>query len=136
MAEETTPQLAENDPEVTNSATEDMELETSEPGAEPKGLNGDSEANEAAPETNGDANSKREREEETADENIGEAKKPKVEKSVEEERMEKVEGDGKGDEKSGPVSLGPKSFGSSVEMFDYFYKFLHYWPANLNLNEV
>ncbi|XP_022933555.1 protein EMBRYO DEFECTIVE 514-like [Cucurbita moschata] len=131
MAEETIPQLAENGPEVTNSAAEDMELESTEP----KVSGGDSDANEAAPVTNGDANSKREREEEGADDHAGEAKKPKVEKSVEEERLEKVERDGKGEEEHGPVSLGPKSFGSSVELFDYFYNFLHYWPANLNVNQ-
>lgn len=135
MAEETTPQLPENDPEVTNSATEDMELESTEPGAETKANNGDSEANEAAPVTNGDASSKREREEESTDDSVEEAKKQKVEKSVEEERLEKAEGDGKAEE-TGPVSLGPKSFGSSVELFDYFYSFLHHWPANLNVNQV
>ncbi|TXG51691.1 hypothetical protein EZV62_024215 [Acer yangbiense] len=61
--------------------------------------------------TNGESNPKRLREDE--EENDG-AKKQKVE---------------------GPVSLGPKQFGSSVEMFDYLYKFLHYWPPNVNVNK-
>uniref|UniRef100_A0A2N9J7P3 Uncharacterized protein n=1 Tax=Fagus sylvatica TaxID=28930 RepID=A0A2N9J7P3_FAGSY len=38
------------------------------------------------------------------------------------------------EEESGRACLGPKTFGSSVEMFDYFYKFLHYWPPNLDVN--
>ncbi|KAK8587445.1 hypothetical protein V6N12_021938 [Hibiscus sabdariffa] len=30
---------------------------------------------------------------------------------------------------------GGEEFGSSVEMFDYFYKLLHYWPTQFNLNK-
>ncbi|KAJ8560544.1 hypothetical protein K7X08_022404 [Anisodus acutangulus] len=79
--------------------------------------------------------SKRPREEETEDP----TKKLKVDKSVEEERLENLEGSEKVDEEkkvgSGPVSVGPKNFGSSVEMFDYFYKLLHSWSTNLNLNK-
>lgn len=73
---------------------------------------------------------KRERDEEV---NGNDAKKPKVddeEKSVEEERLEKEE------TKTGPVSLGFKKFETSVEMFDYFFKFLHFWPPHVNLNKV
>eukprot|EP00249_Psilotum_nudum_P003817 c17308_g1_i1 orf=178-1131(-) len=33
------------------------------------------------------------------------------------------------------VKLGPKMFGSSVEMFNYFYKLLHGWPVNFNMNK-
>ncbi|XP_047333547.1 protein EMBRYO DEFECTIVE 514-like [Impatiens glandulifera] len=33
------------------------------------------------------------------------------------------------------VSLGPMSFGSSIEMFDYFYKLLHSWSIDFNFNE-
>ncbi|XP_023515551.1 protein EMBRYO DEFECTIVE 514-like [Cucurbita pepo subsp. pepo] len=131
MAEETIPQPADNNQEVTNA--EDMELENTEPGAEPKGSN--DEANEAAKVTNGDANSKRERDEESADGSVEEAKKQKMEKSVEEGRIEKAQGDGKGEEEPGPVTIGPKSFRSSRELFDHFYKFLHHWPAYLNVNQ-
>ncbi|URE25134.1 hypothetical protein MUK42_15497 [Musa troglodytarum] len=86
-------------------------------------------------------------------------------RSVEEERMEKVEGKGegaedlegggddekefKGEEEGGGdlegggdveketsgVSVGPKVFTSSVEMFEYFFKLLHTWPPNLDLNK-
>ncbi|KAG7023192.1 Protein EMBRYO DEFECTIVE, partial [Cucurbita argyrosperma subsp. argyrosperma] len=122
MAEETIPQPADNDQEVTNA--EDMELENTEPGAEPKGSN--DEANEAA---------KREREEESADGSVEEVKKQKMEKSVEEGRVEKRKRDGKGEEEPGPVTIGPKSFRSSRELFDHFYKFLHHWPAYLNVNQ-
>ncbi|CAH9140255.1 unnamed protein product [Cuscuta epithymum] len=36
---------------------------------------------------------------------------------------------------SGPVTVGPKTFGSSTEMFDYFHRLLHSWSVNLNLNK-
>ncbi|KAK7281761.1 hypothetical protein RIF29_10017 [Crotalaria pallida] len=80
----------------------------------------------------------REEEEESKEEKEkgdGVSKKAKVDedKSVEEERLEKQEEKEK--EASGPVNLGFKSFGSSVEMFDYFYKFLHAWPLCLNVNK-
>ncbi|EPS64007.1 hypothetical protein M569_10774 [Genlisea aurea] len=34
-----------------------------------------------------------------------------------------------------PVSVGPKTFTSSVAMFDYFYKLLHTWPPKVDLNK-
>ncbi|XP_021761621.1 protein EMBRYO DEFECTIVE 514-like [Chenopodium quinoa] len=104
------------EPETATATTEDMELENPQPG--PKD------------------DAKRAREE--ADDAEVNAKKQKVEeeKSVEEERMEKLEEDGEGKpEPEGPVVLGPKTFGSSVEMFDYFYKLLHHWPTNINFNK-
>ncbi|ESR53843.1 hypothetical protein CICLE_v10022133mg [Citrus x clementina] len=72
-------------------------------------------------ENGGDANAKRARDDDDGGEGNGDvSKKQKIdedEKSVEEERLEK------------------KEFGSSIEMFDYFYKFLHFWPPNLNVNK-
>ncbi|GAA0166929.1 hypothetical protein LIER_21976 [Lithospermum erythrorhizon] len=85
-------------------------------------------------------------------------KKPKAEVSVEEQRLqkldnnigkldndiEKVDNDiekldndiGKLEEKeSTEAILGPKSFGSGVEMFDYFVKFLRFWTPNININK-
>ncbi|GLJ51733.1 hypothetical protein SUGI_1099420 [Cryptomeria japonica] len=58
-------------------------------------------------------------------------------KEEEVEGDEQIEGDGGKvkEEKVGPVKLGPKVFDTSKEMFDYFYKFLHYWPLNLNVNK-
>ncbi|KAL9239517.1 hypothetical protein vseg_013830 [Gypsophila vaccaria] len=35
----------------------------------------------------------------------------------------------------GPVGLGPKTFVTSLEMFNYFYKFLHHWPLNIPVNK-
>ncbi|KAL2244228.1 UNVERIFIED_CONTAM: hypothetical protein Sindi_0540800 [Sesamum indicum] len=72
---------------------------------------------------------------------------PQVEMAVEPERaMEQEEEGGKsseeqgvensGKEGMGRATVGPKTFGSSVEMFDYFYKILHSWPTNLDLNKV
>ncbi|KAL7178436.1 hypothetical protein ACSBR2_031554 [Camellia fascicularis] len=78
------------------------------------------------------ADSKRSRED--SGEDGGGAKKLKVEKSAEEDRLDQLEGT-EGDKESDRVSVGPKNFGSSVEMFDYFYKFLHYWPPNVNVNK-
>ncbi|OMO63609.1 hypothetical protein COLO4_32291 [Corchorus olitorius] len=43
---------------------------------------------------------------------------------------------GSGSSESGPVRLGPKEFASSVEMFDYFFNLLHFWPSQLNFNKV
>ncbi|KAI5330064.1 hypothetical protein L3X38_029461 [Prunus dulcis] len=122
MAEKTVSELAETNSE-TAAAAEDMELEASEPAPAEKpdeGTNGEAEAN-----------AKRLRDEEGSEGNDAVAKKTKVEKSPEEERLEKL-GEGK---ESGRVSLGPKSFGSSVEMFDYFYRLLHYWPTDLSVNK-
>lgn len=36
----------------------------------------------------------------------------------------------------GPVNLGFKSFATSVEMFDYFFAFLHSWSPNIDINKV
>ncbi|GMY15620.1 protein EMBRYO DEFECTIVE 514 [Fagus crenata] len=118
-----------------NPCAQDMDLVTSE----------------AAPAPNSDDNgvdsslSKRAREEEPEkldddEDGVVLNKKQRVEeeeKSLEEERLEKVAGGEDGqveEEESGRACLGPKTFGSSVEMFDYFYKFLHYWPPNLDVN--
>ncbi|MDV3166685.1 MAG: hypothetical protein Q8807_03480 ['Waltheria sp.' little leaf phytoplasma] len=104
---------ASAEPNETTAPAEDMDLEA-----------GDA--------SNGDSNLKRGREEEEREENDDASKKQKVEKSVEEERLESKPGPSE----SGPVRLGPKEFGSSVEMFDYFFKLLHYWPNHVNFNKV
>ncbi|KAJ9551276.1 hypothetical protein OSB04_015321 [Centaurea solstitialis] len=80
---------------------------------------------------------KREREEELtteSPENGNDAKKAKVDeeeekKPVEEEMPEKEAA------ATGPVTVGYKSFETSVQIFDYFFKFLHFWPPNLNVNK-
>lgn len=36
---------------------------------------------------------------------------------------------------SDPVKLGPKEFVTSVAMFDYFTKFMHFWPTDLDVNK-
>lgn len=71
-------------------------------------------------------------------ENGGAEKKQKVEKSVEEERLETAaEGSeaAEGEKESGRASVGPKEFGSAEDLFDYFFKFLHFWPPNLDVNK-
>lgn len=79
----------------------------------------------AAPkaETGDETVEKREREETEEEENVGESKKQKV------EEKEKSNG-------SDPVKLGPKEFVTSVAMFDYFTKFMHFWPTDLDVNKV
>ncbi|KAK8692962.1 hypothetical protein V6N13_070563 [Hibiscus sabdariffa] len=102
------------EPSVTNPPTEDMDTETLAPPAQ----NPD----------DGDSKSKRGREED------GDkvSKKQMVEKSVEEESLENKKSESSDSDR---VRLGPKEFGSSLEMFDYFYNFLHYWPTEFNLNK-
>ncbi|XP_065877422.1 protein EMBRYO DEFECTIVE 514 [Euphorbia lathyris] len=123
MAEETAKPIEANQPQDT--VVEDMDL------VGESAVNGSKRTREEEDEK------EKEKEEEGKDDM---SKKQKVDLSVEEERLEKHEGEenqceAKVEDKSVPVSLGPKSFGSSVEMFDYFFKLLHFWPPNLNLNK-
>lgn len=116
MAEEAAIEVNE-----TNEAIEDMDLE-------------------AGGDENAESKAKRSREEEEEGDGNGDVlKKQKLdenEKSMEEERLEKKLGGTEENNGSGLVTLGPKVFRSSVEMFDYFYKILHFWPPNLNVNKV
>ncbi|KAL9379011.1 hypothetical protein Peur_027493 [Populus x canadensis] len=119
MVEETVAEAIEANLERADSATVDMDM------VEDVAENGAKRAREGEEEENEDV-----------------LKKQKVDKSVEEARLEKLEEEGEEkeekkeeEEKSGPVSLGPKSFGSAVEMFDYFYNFLHQWPPNIKVNK-
>ncbi|KAF9621215.1 hypothetical protein IFM89_016709 [Coptis chinensis] len=76
----------------------------------------------------------------TSEANNGEAQK-RARDEVEEEEVngKEVENDAKKqkveEEGEKEVSLGPKKFGSSVEMFNYFFKFVHYWPMNFDINK-
>ncbi|KAI3454672.1 hypothetical protein Pfo_011335 [Paulownia fortunei] len=77
----------------------------------------------------------REEDEDEESEQNGEKRaKFEDEKSVEEQRVENS-GNEEGEEETGGATVGPKTFGSSVEMFDYFFKLLHFWPTNLTLNK-
>ncbi|KAM7269475.1 hypothetical protein ACFE04_024972 [Oxalis oulophora] len=73
--------------------------------------------------TNTNTDGKREREEnkDVEEEEEVNNKKAKMEEDKKEEEV--------------VVKLGPKRFGSSIEMFDYLFKFLHYWPTNVDLNK-
>lgn len=128
MAEAVALETPETVTEGETTNTQDMDVEAPEP-SQP---NDSSSADNV---TDGDSNSKRVREEagEEEDANDTASKKQKVEKSVEEERLEKLEDAVAG---TGRLTLGPKTFGCSIEMFDHFFKFLHYWPTNLNVNKV
>lgn len=141
MAETENPETMTNpEPEVNEASIQDMEVE---PPADDQGAD------------NGAAGLKRGREEEEEEgeqngEDNEEAKKQKSDKSVEEERLEKTAEEEEEEKKSdtepapepepepklGPIDLGLKKFETSVEMFDYFYKFLHFWTPNINVNKV
>lgn len=116
MAEEAVKEISK-----TNAAKEDMDLE-------------------AGGYENADFKAKRSREEEEeGDGNADASKKQKVDendKPMEEGQLEKELEGAEANNGSGRVTLGPKMFGSSVEMFDYFFKILHFWPPNLNVNKV
>ncbi|CAM8881360.1 unnamed protein product [Rhodiola kirilowii] len=81
--------------------------------------------------------------EEGGDGDENEEKKQKVDQSAEEVKVDQSAEEVKVDQSdvkevgnaASEVKLGPKTFGSSTEMFDYFFKLLHYWPTNLNLNK-
>ncbi|KAG4118718.1 hypothetical protein ERO13_D11G034700v2 [Gossypium hirsutum] len=124
------------EPVETNPPTEDMNPETQVP---PSPIFDDSV--DAGLAYNGGSKSKCQREEDGG-ESDEVSKKQKAESSVDDEIIEK---------NSVPsvlsrVRLGPKEFGSSVEMFDYFYNLLlleidpikqqlHCWATHLNLNK-
>lgn len=120
--------MAKPAPEVTKTLSEDMDI-------------GSNAAEDSGTENGG---AKRPRElggEPENDDNGDASKKARVDKSVEEQRLENLEGSevGEGEkkeDKSVPVTVGPKRFRSSVEMFDYFYKLLHYWTPNFDINKV
>ncbi|KAH8507333.1 hypothetical protein Peur_049369 [Populus x canadensis] len=159
MAEEIVAEAIEANLERADTATEEMDTveDVAENGAK-RAREGEEEDNEdVAKKQKVDKSVEEERLEKLEGEGTGEGEEKKEEErpgklegegtgegeeKKEEERPEKLEGEGTGEgeekkekENSGPVSLGPKSFGSAVEMFDYFYNFLHYWPPNLNVNK-
>ncbi|KAK4744488.1 hypothetical protein SAY87_010800 [Trapa incisa] len=74
----------------------------------------------------GFSNGKRTREMEVGGEEEGDTKKQKVDSSEEDERPSK---------ESARVKIGGKEFESSVEMFDYFIRFLRAWPLNISVNK-
>ncbi|XP_059643677.1 protein EMBRYO DEFECTIVE 514-like [Cornus florida] len=121
--------MAETVTEVPDTLTETERNTSSTQLMGLKTLNASDQAHGDTAANGGESNSKRAREDgtESEKEDNGGVKKQKVEKLEGNEAAEV--------EELGRVSLGPKSFGSSVEMFDYFYKFLHYWPPNLNANK-
>ncbi|KAJ9560066.1 hypothetical protein OSB04_005226 [Centaurea solstitialis] len=127
--------MADEPPPPPATTTTTAVVETDDSSAAPQEM--DLETVDSAAAVNG---AKRGREEEEAatesPENNGkDAKKAKVddeEKSVEEQRLEKEEET----VKAGPVAVGYKSFETSVQIFDYFYKLLHFWPPNLNVNKI
>ncbi|XP_074560657.1 protein EMBRYO DEFECTIVE 514-like [Curcuma longa] len=99
-------------------------------------------AEEMTPESEGP--NKREREEVNGENS--DSKRHKVEESLQEgdtdglDGKEEVGGDmevGRNEEESEAVgaTVGPKVFGSSIEMFEYFLKLLRSWSPNLNLNK-
>ncbi|KAK4750746.1 hypothetical protein SAY87_004228 [Trapa incisa] len=123
MAEEAAPEVVENRTDSAEEAScEDMEV-VAEADSPEDGL--------AVSGSDGVGNGKRSREEE---EEEGEPKKQRVEKSVEEERVEKTVEEGRVEEPD-RIRVGAKEFGTSVEMYNYYYNFLRFWPPNINANK-
>ncbi|KAL9271122.1 EMBRYO DEFECTIVE 514-like protein [Drosera capensis] len=127
------PETLESAPPTTEPTTTTMELDTD------TAVTVTAAASPTAPTapTADDSVPKRDREEPESESGDGESKKQKLEQIAEEDEAEN-EGEEEEEEKKvaeGPVRLGPKSFGSSVEMFDYFYGLLHHWPLNVDVNK-
>lgn len=97
-------------PEIVNTVS-------AEANPDPKAV---MEVEAAAPKAD-ETSDKRGREQTEETEDGGETKKQKV---------------GEEEKSNGPVKLGPKEFVSSVAMFDYFTKFMHFWPTGLDVNKV
>lgn len=70
------------------------------------------------------------------DSNNGAEKRSREEQEQEEAEHREKRSKTEEEKKSVEVVIGPKTFGTSVEMFDYFYKLLHSWTPNLNVNKV
>lgn len=82
-----------------------------------------------------DGASKRERGEGEEENKEEVSKKPKVEDEPVKE-AEVVEMKENEEEKPAGEKLGPKEFDSGEAMFNYFFKFLHYWSPNCDVNKV
>ncbi|CAA0826617.1 Protein of unknown function (DUF3223 [Striga hermonthica] len=86
-----------------------------------------------------DGGSKRAREEEEEEEEEPDERREKKAKIEDAKTVESSgDDDGKMEEdvkESGRAAVGLKTFGYSVEIFDYFFKLLHAWPPNLNINK-
>ncbi|KAK7292206.1 hypothetical protein RIF29_07982 [Crotalaria pallida] len=67
------------------------------------------------------------------EDNVNDGATSKMQK-VENEEEQSVE-EKKPSSPSAPVKLGLKDFVSSIDMFDYFYNFLHSWSPFLNVNK-
>ncbi|KAL1553485.1 protein EMBRYO DEFECTIVE 514 [Salvia divinorum] len=71
----------------------------------------------------------------------GAAKRSREEdvEAQQEEKRTKTEdaenGAGEGEPIAAESVVGPKTFDTSVAMFDYFFKLLHFWSPNLNVNK-
>ena len=59
-----------------------------------------------------------------------------VEAEPEEKRTKTEDGAGEGEAIAAELVVGPKTFDTSVAMFDYFFKLLHSWSPNFNVNKV
>ncbi|CAL1381104.1 unnamed protein product [Linum trigynum] len=115
MAEGTAAEAAVSNPEPVVSAGADMEISESNEGGK--------RAREEQEGANGDDTKKQKLEKSAEGENEGAAAAGEEEKVGLESSEEVI------------VSLGPKKFGTATQMFDYFFKLLHAWPSNLDLNK-
>ena len=112
-------QLAEQNTSSSSSSAKEIDVDSSKPEAGREA--GDDKATDSKKRKVDDGKGKAKIDEQSEDK-----KKKKKNEEAEEASKEIL---------SGPVKLGYKTFDSSVEIFDYFYNFLHSWPLNLNVNK-
>ncbi|CAI5942587.1 unnamed protein product [Closterium sp. NIES-65] len=120
--------------ETTSAASVEAEKPAETP-KEPETTGGDSApAGEDAAPAGEDAGSKKRKAEGEAGEEEGDAKETEGVKPSE-AGTSGDGGDAQGKKKSGPVVLGPQTFATGLQMFNFFLDLLRGWPVNLDINQ-
>ncbi|CAI5537533.1 unnamed protein product [Closterium sp. Naga37s-1] len=120
--------------EATSAAAVEAEKPAETP-KEPETTGGDSApAGEDAAPAGEDAGSKKRKAEGEAGEEEGDAKETEGVKPSE-AGASGDGGDAQGKKKSGPVVLGPQTFATGLQMFNFFLDLLRGWPVNLDINQ-
>ncbi|CAI7761250.1 unnamed protein product [Closterium sp. NIES-53] len=120
--------------ETTSAAAVEGEKPAETP-KEPDTTGGDSApAGEDAAPAGEDAGSKKRKAEGEAGEEEGDVKETEGVKPSE-AGTSGGGGDAQGKKKSGPVVLGPQTFATGLQMFNFFLDLLRGWPVNLDINQ-
>ncbi|CAI5463391.1 unnamed protein product [Closterium sp. Yama58-4] len=119
-------------PAVETTSAAAVEAETPK---EPEATGGDAApAGEDAAPAGEDGGSKKRKAEGEAGEEEGDTKET-VEVKPSEEGAKGDGGDAQAKKKSGPVVLGPQTFATGLQMFNFFLDLLRGWPVNLDINQ-